>query len=260
MTDDELHTVYDTRRRLRFLADLEIFNELDRDTSARLAGLLREQAFATDDVIFRHDQAADALYLVRRGTVALFRDEVGKPLQLLARYKAGDYLGLLGLFDGSKRRGTARVTEPALLYVIDREPLLALLDDHPQAALKLHMAAARRHSENVATMLGVGPRDEVRIRVDRRVSMRLPDGNVRRVVLENLSSGGLSLGDAPASWRPPAAVRFSLDLAGEPLDVEGRVSWRSGAVLGIAFTDAEPGHAERVRRALRRLLYPQTAA
>lgn len=242
-------------KRIRFLAGFDVFKELDETALSRLAALCRERPCAGEEVVFRQRQPADALYLIRQGTVALYRDEVGRPLQLFARYLQGDYFGELGIFEGGERQATARAREPTLLLRIDRNDLLEFLEDHPQTSLKLQMAAARHHSEKVAAMLGIGPRDDVRIRLRQQVVMRLPDGGRRPVVLENLSIGGLSLRGTPAGWVPPLRVCFSLDLAGEPLDVRGRVCWRGNDALGLAFVDKSADHDERVERAMRRLLH-----
>lgn len=243
----------------RFLSGLDLFSELDDGELRRLADEFRERSHAKDDVVFRHGDASVALYVVRSGTVALFRDEVGKPMQLLGRYGEGSFFGELDLFDGSPRQATARVGETARLLEIPRDKLLEFLNDHPNLALKMHMAAARRHTENVAAVLGIGPRDEVRIRVDRQVLMRGPDGGARQVILENLSKGGLSLRGAPAVWQPSATVRFTLELDGDVLDIHGRVAWRSGETLGMAFETKAPNLDDQIQRALRWLVHRDTA-
>ena len=246
-------------RRLReFLRTLELFRGLDAEGLRTVAGLLRESFHATGEVLFRHGDPADAFYLMREGTVALFRDEVGKPLQLLARYRGGEHFGELDLLDGGERQATARVTEASRILRLDRDPFLAFLDRCPEVALKLHITAARRHSETAAAVLDTGSRDEVRIRIRRRLLLHSPGSDARPVVLENLSRGGLSLRGAPAAWHPPAVVAFALGLDGERLELRGRVSWRSGDLLGIAFTDPAPDHDVKIQRAFRRLLASAT--
>ncbi len=247
------------RRRVRFLRPLELFAGLGEDDLRRLAGLVREKFVVTEEVLFRHGDRSDAFYLVREGAVALFRDEVGRPLQLLARHRAGEHFGELGLFDAGERHATARATEPGRILQVDRAAFLAFLDDHPDLALRLHITAARRHSENVAAVLGIGPRDEVRIRLSRRAVLLHGAAEPRMVVLENLSKGGLSLRGAPVAWRPPVAIAFTLELDGEPIEIRGRVSWRSGDLLGIAFTDPPADHDQQVQDVLRRLLHPDEA-
>ncbi len=244
------------RRRLGFLRPLDLFAGLAEDDLRWLAGLLGERFVVTEEVLFRHGDRSDAFYLVREGAVALFRDEVGKPLQLLARHRAGEHFGELGLFDAGERHATARATEPGRILWVGRGAFLAFLDDHPDVALRLHITAARRHSENVAAVLGIGPRDEVRIRVSRRAVLLHPGAEPRMVMLENLSKGGLSLRGAPVAWRPPARIAFTLELDGEPVEVRGRVSWRSGDLLGVAFTDRPEDHEDQIQGLLRRLLHP----
>ena len=137
-------------------------------------------------------------------------------------------------------------------------PELAFLDEHPNVLVKLQIAAARRHTLNVAAALDLGVRNEVRIRLDREVTLETPVGQIHRARLENLSLGGLCLREVPASWQPESEVEFTLGYQDENLEVAARVSWREEQTVGLAFLEESPDAGtdrdEAVQRMLRRLL------
>lgn len=240
--------------RIDLLRRIPLFADLAEEERARLSELFSEELVPSNQRVFSHGDDALHFYIVREGTVVIFRDEVGKPVQLQTRLGPGDYFGEMGLFDGFKRSAAARTSTLACLLKISKKDLLAFLDQHPGVAVKLQIAAARRHSENVIAALNLGVRHEVRIRLDRGVTLELNFGLKLPAVIENLSLGGLCLRQAPASWQKGREVHFKLHYDDEALPVNARVTWRENDLAGLAFEGTSDDHDARVQRLLRRLL------
>ena len=235
------------------LSHCETFAELSPVQLRELASHAAEIAVPGGRLVFGHGDPGDAVYLLLDGSVTVFRDQVGKPLQLLARVGPGELLGEMCLFDETRRTASARAASDCRLVRLTREPLADLLGREPHLALRIQNAAARRRSKNSAAALELGQQAEVRIRLRAPVRLRFADGQHKVAELANLSVGGLSLNDAPPEWAPGKALRFELLAEGESLPVEGRVAWRQGDSVGIAFTAPPPGHDLQVYRLLRRL-------
>src|SRR5262245_65908902 len=87
------------------LAQSETFGDLSSERLRALAAHCAELPVGEGHLVFAHGEAADAVYLVVEGTVTVFRDKVGRAMQLLARIGPGELLGELCLFD--ERPGTA---------------------------------------------------------------------------------------------------------------------------------------------------------
>jgi CRP-like cAMP-binding protein len=239
---------------LELIATAAPFQGVDRERLRDLAAHSTEQSLPAGRLVFSHGDRSDAVYLVIEGTVTIYRDQVGKPMQLLARVGAGELLGELCLFDEERRTASARSATSCRLLRIDREPLRRLLAAEPRLALHIQNSAARRRHLNAAAALELGQQTEVRIRLQAPVRLRFEDGSVVPADLENLSLGGLSLSGAPRHWIAGTGVRFDLQTAGdEPLPVHGRVAWRDAEVVGIAFVAQSPAHELHVYRLLRRL-------
>ena len=238
---------------LELIATAGPFEGVDREALRPLAARSAEQTVEAGNLLFSHGDAADCVYLVLAGTVTVYRDQVGKPMQLLARVGPGELLGEMCLFDEERRSAAARAATRCRVLRLEREPLRALLDAEPRLAQHIQNTAARRRSLNSAAALQLGQKSEVRIRLRAPARLRLPDGTTLAIELENLSLGGMSLSGAPADWKPGGAVRFDLLADDEPLAVQGRVAWRDGESVGIAFTSQSAGHELHVYRLLRRL-------
>lgn len=237
-----------------FLRQTSLFEGLGDDDVARLAAGCEELSLAAHRTIFTEGDTADAFYLICSGKVAIFRDTLGRPLQLLAQLETGEFFGELGLLHDSPRTASARTSERCRLLRIGRAELLAFLDDHTEIALRLQNAAIRRHSANVSSTLALSQRRELRIRLNHKVHLDLEEGATLPATLENLSPGGLSLAPAEESWWPGKRVRFALRCAGLRFEVRGRVSWRDGDRVGVAFTATATDHETQIQGLLRRLL------
>jgi len=231
------------------------FIELDKDELRRLAEAFSERLLPAGHQIYKIGDMPDAFYIVREGEVALYRDKPGMPTQLQAHLGPGDFFGETGLFDDAEHTASASTNSTSRILEISRKTLLLFLDDHPEVALRLQMAAARRHSQNVSDALELGRRNEVRISLALKASLRLEGGAIeRRVKVENLSLGGVCLRDVPLAWDRHWTVRFTLLFAGQELPVIGRVAWRRGDTVGVAFTRTDSTHEDRVQTMMRKLM------
>jgi CRP-like cAMP-binding protein len=240
-----------------FLRTIPLFADLDEVQLDRLAALAHEERHPAYKLIFREGDGVDAFYMVRDGLVTVFRDEAGKPQQVIARLEAGGFFGEMGLLnDKARRYASARTATPTLLLRIEKADLIQLLATNPGLELKFRAEVIRRHGMNVSALLGLAGQRDVRIRLGVDVVLRLPDGTRLSVTLENLSLGGVGLSGVPSLWQLGHAVQFQLGLAGEPdiLNVAGSVTWREGDTVGIAFGPEAAGNALIVQRALRRFL------
>ena len=236
------------------LRQVEIFEGLDAESLDRLAQEFVELHVPADHLILQEGLPVESFYVVREGQVVVFRDAVGKPIQLLGRIGAHEYFGELSLFHDGPSSVSARAVETSRVLKVDRDILLGFLDEHPEVILRLQMAAARRHSIHAAAALELGQRNEVRIRIGKEVLLTFEDGTSRVVTLDNLSPGGLCLRGSAEEWRQDEDVSFLLRYKAHVLPCRGRVSWVRGSLVGIAFSELSREHEQRVQQSLRQLL------
>jgi len=195
---------------------------------------------------------------VEQGSVTVYRDAKGKPMQVLARLDQGGYFGEMGLLNRTRRLASARTAEATTLLSIDKADLLRLVQENPGLELKLRAEIIRRHGMNVSALLGLAGQRDVRIRLGVDAEIELPDGLRLPVTLENLSLGGIALAGVPVDWAVDDVVRFTLAPPGEGalLEVQGAVTWRENDRVGVAFSPDLIGDGSTVHRMLRRFLEP----
>lgn len=233
------------------LRGVALFRDLDASELERLVGRFEALSFPADQLIVSEGEATSGLYVVREGSVAVFRASVGKPVQLLARLGAGDLFGELDIFGEGQHMASVRASEASSVLRIAHQDLLDFFRDHPEIEQKLQLAAARRHLANVTAHLDLGRRREVRIHLGQPIRLELAPGDVRAATLENLSLDGLSLSGAPDDWQVGRTVNFGLGLREGQLQLEGRVVWRRDETLGMAFNKSHPNHDTLIQMAIR---------
>ena len=236
---------------VKTLRQVALFNDLDDFELERLSRRFVELEFPRHGIVAREGERTIGLYVIREGSVAVFREAVGKPVQLLARLQRGEFFGELGIFGEGRHVASVRASEASRILRIALADLHAVFGDHPEIEQKLQLSAARRHLANVTSMLELGRRREVRIHLDLPVQLELDDGSVTVAVLENLSLGGVCLGSAPEDWQAGREVSFCLGLREGLLRLKGRVAWRREQTVGVAFEKLVPNHDTVIQMAIR---------
>jgi CRP-like cAMP-binding protein len=121
-----------------------LFEAMSPDELDALARMARSRAFADGDVIFRKGDEASGLFLVVRGRVKISsgsRDGREVVLNLLG---PGEVFGEVALIDGGERTAEAVACEPVRLLVLDRGPLIALLEANPALMLRMLVTLTQR--------------------------------------------------------------------------------------------------------------------
>ena len=126
------------------LAQSETFGGLSPERLRSLAAHCAEVPVEAGRLIFAHGEAADAVYLVVEGTVTVFRDKVGRAMQLLARIGRGELLGELCLFDETTRTASARAATDCRLLVLGGREFNSLLAQFPSIQHAVLHAVAER--------------------------------------------------------------------------------------------------------------------
>ena len=127
----------------RTLAEVELFEHLNDDDRATLAGVIDVRRLAAGETLFKAGEPGESLYVVRAGEVELYiKDTAGQriPLAIVGR---GEVFGELALLDRSPRTATAVAMGDTELLELDRDDLLLLFQTSPTAALRLLAAMGR---------------------------------------------------------------------------------------------------------------------
>jgi CRP-like cAMP-binding protein len=125
------------------LAKISIFENLQGDELEHLSTLLRSRRYAKGEVIFHQGDIGTALYILRKGQVAIrLSSEDGKEV-ILALLDRGDVFGELALLDDEPRSTDAVAREEVDLLSLQREDFRKFLEERPQVAMRLLSALSR---------------------------------------------------------------------------------------------------------------------
>lgn len=116
---------------MRSLADHPLAQRLTAEQVERLATCGREVHFAAGVFIFREGGAAEMLYLLREGRVALEQHIPGQGAVQVENLHAGDILGLSWLFPDAHWTLDARTVEPVMAFALEAECVRARMGEDP---------------------------------------------------------------------------------------------------------------------------------
>jgi NTE family protein len=183
----------------RFLAASPLFASVDPGLLARFDSAAHRRLLPGGDTLFRQGDAADALYVVVRGSLRVILEEAGGSRRFVDTLRRGEIVGELALLLNDARTATVTACRDSELLRIDRGEFEDLVAAHPSIAI----AVARTLSERLKRTTRRGP--------------AVPTG--RTIAVLPLTPGALSgrfvaglaeaLGDAaltsPAGGGPPGA-------------------------------------------------------
>jgi len=126
------------------LAEVPLFQLLDQEERGALAKMIDHTAVAQGEIIFRHGDPGDCLYVISKGEIEIsVQDHSGQKI-VLAKPNVGDFFGELSLLDGGARTATATSLADCDLLIVDRNDLLGFLQSKPAAALDILAVMGQR--------------------------------------------------------------------------------------------------------------------
>ncbi|MDY7231984.1 Crp/Fnr family transcriptional regulator [Hyalangium rubrum] len=135
----------------QLLTQIPIFAHLQGEDLEHLSALLRPRRYDKGEVIFHQGDIGTALFIIRKGQVAIrLSSDDGKEVTL-TMLDRGDFFGELALLDGEPRSTDAVAREESDLLSLQREDFQRFLDARPQVTKGL--LAALSHLVRRVTQL-----------------------------------------------------------------------------------------------------------
>ncbi len=128
--------------RLLFIRAVPIFQELRDDFLVRLASVMDELSFPSDQTIFTQGQEGRSLYIVVSGLV---RVHIGD--RELAQLKQGACFGEMSLFDAEPRSASVTTIETCECLMLTQLQLYDAIDETPGIAINIIRLLSRRIRE-----------------------------------------------------------------------------------------------------------------
>lgn len=121
-----------------------IFNHLEADQLNEIMEVVRGVSYKKGEILYHPGDPSDALYIVNRGKIKIYRlSESGKE-QIIRILHTGDFTGELALFQQSVHEAYAEAITDSQICRIHRDDLQTLLLKYPTISLKILKEFANR--------------------------------------------------------------------------------------------------------------------
>ena len=137
---------------IEFLKNVPLFAGFATDDLIALSHLVRARRYTRRTVLMYEGDPSDALYIIKKGSVAVTRLSSDGKETILSILKEGDVLGEMGVLDEAPRSATAILLRHGQVLVLPRDDFLALLAKRPDLNRAVISAlVARLRATNKAT-------------------------------------------------------------------------------------------------------------
>jgi len=103
------------------LKQIELLREFDDRVLDELRQCVHERSVRADELVFRHGDKGDEIFLVRRGIVRILLPLKGGKRHHLATFGRGDFFGEMAFLDRGRRSADAEARTDCELYVLSRK-------------------------------------------------------------------------------------------------------------------------------------------
>lgn len=135
-----------------YLLTMDIFRDLEPERIEMIEQATVMRTIAKGQILYSQEDRAEALFLLKRGQVTIYRlTPAGKRLEL-ATIGPHTFFGEMPLLGESLRHAFAEATEESLLCVMSRADVERLIRAQPQVALRMLEALGRRLADREARL------------------------------------------------------------------------------------------------------------
>jgi CRP/FNR family transcriptional regulator, cyclic AMP receptor protein len=194
------------------LASVDMFAALDKAARDRLAESAVERRYRRGQVLFLEGDPGESLFVLRHGSVSVFRTAPNGERAMLTVVRAPEVLGEVALLDGAPRSASVEAMEDTVALTLSRASFLALFRTQPMmldAVLKSFGALVRRLTDQTADHVfldlpGRVAKTLVRLAgdsTDRPPTVDLPQGKLAEMVGGSRQSVNHAIGTfAARNW------------------------------------------------------------
>jgi CRP-like cAMP-binding protein len=144
---------------IRILSGVRLFTGFTQEQLRLLAFGAEAMTLPAGRKLYREDDDADSAYIVVRGTIRLFRENEGEPVDV-GMAEAGSTLGEMALIADARRLTSAEAAVDTEVLRINRSMFRRILEEYPETAEALRdriiedLQALIRKIEAVGERLG----------------------------------------------------------------------------------------------------------
>jgi aspartate ammonia-lyase len=129
--------VMDDRQLIKFLQNVELFEDLDEKEIAVISSDFEELTINKDTILYEENTPRENLYVISEGEIELFRKTPFGEEKRLGIFCKYDFMGEGCFIDDSPHSTSARATLDSKLFILSREKFIQIENNHPNIPLKI---------------------------------------------------------------------------------------------------------------------------
>lgn len=119
------------------LKDITLFKELSDEERGAVALILEEAHYKKGALIWEEGASEQGLHIIDYGKVRVCRKTREGHKQVLALLKENRFYGELSVLDGRAHSATVEAVEDTRVFILRKESMDKLLEEHPVTAFKI---------------------------------------------------------------------------------------------------------------------------
>lgn len=126
------------------LAAVPYFEGLDAEATSTIARLAHRHEYAAGQVVFLEGEPCAGLHVAEQGWLKAVKSSPSGREQVIRFVGPGEAFNEIGVLVGTPNLATVVALEPAVVWVVEREAIINLLDQDPQIAHLIIQSLAKR--------------------------------------------------------------------------------------------------------------------
>lgn len=192
------------------------FKALTDDELKQLARTLVEKNYDRDEVVFLEGEDSRGLYIVRQGSIKVYKLSPEGREQILTYTQAGGSFNEVAVFDGGPNPANVAAVEPTTLWIVPRAAILDLITRRPEVA--------------IAIIQNLGTRLRHLVGLVEDLSLRQVTARLAKLLLETASGQGRTLTQQEMAARL-GTVREMIGRSLRTLESRGFIKMQHGKIV-----------------------------
>jgi CRP-like cAMP-binding protein len=124
------------------LREVPLFEGMNRSELAEFEKILHSRRFRQKEAIFRESEPGVGMFVVKSGTIGIYRRGADEKQHELTRLSSGEFFGEIALLYESPRAATAVAMQKTTILGLFRPDLMRLVDRRPRLGSKFFLQLA----------------------------------------------------------------------------------------------------------------------
>lgn len=125
------------------LKKIYLFEEFPANDLSDVLSLSSAETYQKGDEVFSQKDSATALYLIKYGSVRIFRETTNGDKIEVAQLSAGSHFGEMSFIDGEPRSATAAAMEKTEILKLPYDKFKKMLDGNSNLAAKFYKSISK---------------------------------------------------------------------------------------------------------------------